>query len=127
MYDDFQVTDRWTKKPLHCVYQALVAAISTRHADAIDVKFLCGGRPVWIAMPHTAWVEYKQQTGKDLNDQITVQAAGHYLKTAIEEGLDTSREMHALDVSDVLRHVKAVLEEAGAPADYMPKFDEPAA
>ena len=34
MYDDFYVTDRWTKKQLHCMYQALVVAIATRHADA---------------------------------------------------------------------------------------------
>ena len=35
MYQDFHVIDRWTKETrLHCtVYQALIVAIATRHAD----------------------------------------------------------------------------------------------
>ena len=34
MFENFTATDRWTKKPVHCIYQALIVAISTRHADA---------------------------------------------------------------------------------------------
>ena len=52
MYDDFQAIDRWTGKPVHCRYQALIVAIATRHADAVDIKFLVEERPVWIALPH---------------------------------------------------------------------------
>jgi len=60
MFTDFTATDRWTKKPMHCLYQALIVAIATRHADAVDIKFLVDGRPVWVALPHPAWVEYKR-------------------------------------------------------------------
>src|SRR5262249_57438733 len=60
MYDDFYVIDRWTKKQLHCMYQAQIVAIATRHADAVDYKFLAGGRPVWMALPCAAWAEYKR-------------------------------------------------------------------
>ncbi len=63
MYDDFHAIDRWTGTPVHCRYQALIVAIATRHADAVDIKFLVEDRPVWIALPHPAWVEYNQQTG----------------------------------------------------------------
>ena len=61
MFTDFTATDRWTKKQAHCIYQALMVAIATRHADAVDIKFLVDGRPVWVALPHLAWVEYKKQ------------------------------------------------------------------
>jgi hypothetical protein len=47
MYQDFHALDRWTKKNVHCIYQALIVAIATRHADAVDIKFLVDGRTVW--------------------------------------------------------------------------------
>ena len=93
------------------MYQALIVAIATRHADAVDIKFLVDGQPVWIALPHPAWVEYNKQTGKVISDPLAVQAAGHYLKWAIEAGENGGREMHALTVEEALRHVDAVLQE----------------
>jgi hypothetical protein len=116
MYEDFYATERWSKKQVHCMYQALIAAISTRHADAIDVKFLADGRPVWIALPHTAWVEYKRKTGKVITDPLAVQIAGHFLKEAIESGLHAGREMHSLSVEETLAHLEAVVAEFGAKA-----------
>src|ERR1700732_3858601 len=32
MFTDFTAADRWTKKQVHCLYQALIVAIATRHA-----------------------------------------------------------------------------------------------
>ena len=112
MYDDFQAIDRWTGKPVHCAYQALIVAIATRHADAVDIKFLVGDRPVWIALPHPAWVEYNRQTGKVISDPMAVQIAGHYLKWAIESGEDNGREMYTLTVQETLDHLQAVMDEA---------------
>lgn len=122
MYADFYVTDRWTKKPVHCIYQALIMAIATRHADAVDVKFLVDGRPVWIALPHPLWGEYNQRTGKVLTDPLAVQAAGRYLKTAIESGLDNGREMYTLSVSEALEHVRGALVDHHAPKDHIPEL-----
>ena len=90
MYEDFRVRDRWTGEEIHCVYQALIVAIATRHADAVDIKFLANGKPIWIALPHPAWVEYQRRTGKVITDPLAIQIAGHYLKTAIESGADAS-------------------------------------
>jgi hypothetical protein len=112
MYDDFEAADRWSGKRVHCRYQALIVAIATRHADAVDVKFLVDDRPVWMALPHPAWVEYNRQTGKIITDPIAVQIAGHYLKWAIESGEDNGREMYALTVQEVLDHLQAVMNEA---------------
>ena len=112
MYDEFQAIDRWTGKPVHCRYQALIVAIATRHADAVDIKFLAGQRPVWIALPHVAWVEHQAQTGKVITDPMAVQIAGHYLKWAIESGEDNGREMYALTVKETLDHLQAVTDEA---------------
>jgi len=111
MYDDFTAVDRWTGEQIHCTYQAVVVAIATRHADAVDIKFLCGGRPVWIALPNRAWVEYKTRTGKVITDPLAIQIAGHYLKSAIESGYDNGREMYTLAVDETLEHLEAVMAE----------------
>ena len=122
MYEDFHATDRWTGQKLHCNFQALIVAIATRHADAIDIKFLVGGRPVWIALPHPAWVQYNQRTGRVITDSLAVQTAGRFLKTAIESGsYEHGREMYALTVDEVLEHLNAVLKEVGAPEDALMK------
>lgn len=116
MFGDFTTTDRWTRKPVHCVYQALIVAIATRHADAVDVKFLVDGKTVWVALPHPAWVEYKKRTGKVITDPLAVEIAGHYLKTALEAGEGLGREMYSLTVEDTLEHLEAVVSSMQEPA-----------
>ena len=118
MYEDFHAADRWSRDRLHCVYQALIVAIATRHADAVDIKFLVSGRPVWVALPHPTWVEYNRRTGRVITDPLAIQTAGHFLKTAIENGsYEHGREMYTLTVPEALEHLQSVLKEVGAPQD----------
>jgi hypothetical protein len=112
MYEDFHAIDRWTGEDLHCTWKANIVAIATRHADAVDVRFAVNGRPMWIAMPNHAWVEQKKRTGHVITDRLAAQIAGHYLKTAVEQGFDSSREMYTMSVEEVLQHLDRVLEEA---------------
>jgi hypothetical protein len=112
MYEDFVATDRWTGEQLHCVWKATVVAIATRHADATDIRFAVNQRPLWIAMPNIAWIEQKKRNGKVITDYVAAQAAGRYLKQAIESGYDNGREMYTMTVEEVLEHAEAVVEEA---------------
>src|SRR5438445_3952085 len=114
MYDNFTAVDCWSKKRVHCVYQALIVAISTRHADAVDIKFLVDGRQVWVALPHPAWVEYKKRTGKAITDSLAVEIAGHFLKSALEAGEGLGREMYSLTVEETLTHLEAAVTEMQA-------------
>jgi len=115
MYRDFHAQDRWTKKQVHCLYQALIVAVATRHADAVDIKFLVDGRPVWVALPLAAWVEYTKQTGKTITDPLAIAIAGHYLKTALESGEGVGREMYSLTVPQTLEHLEALVNETPEP------------
>ena len=115
MYQDFHAVDRWSKNNVHCIYQALVVAIATRHADAVDIKFLVDGRTVWVALPHPAWVEYKKRTGKLITDSLAVEIAGHYLKSALEAGEGLGRDMYSLTVEETLNHLDAVVTAMQAP------------
>ncbi len=118
MFEDFTATDRWTRKPVHCIYQALIVAIATRHADAVDIKFLVDGKPVWVALPHPAWVEYRKRTGRLITDSLAVEIAGHYLKAALEAGEGLGREMYSLTVEETLAHLEAAVAamQASVPA-----------
>ncbi len=113
MYEEFQIADHWTGEVLNCRWRANIVAIATRHADAIDVRYEVNGRPLWIAMPAVAWVEYKKRTGFVITDRLTAQIAGRYLKTAIENGYDNGREIYMMSVDEVLEHLDAVIKEAG--------------
>jgi hypothetical protein len=117
MYEDFIAADRWTGEPQHCVWKGTVVAIATRHADATDIRFAVNGKPVWIAMPNTAWIEQKKKNGKVITDYLAAQAAGRYLKQSIENGYDNGREMYTMSVAEVLEQVSAVVKEAGHTAD----------
>lgn len=112
MYEDFRVTDRWTGEELHCFWKGTMVAIATRHADAVDVRFDVNGRPMWVALPCTAWVEQKKRAGKVITDQLAAQIAGRYLKQLIEEGYDSRREVYTMRVDEVLEHLDAVVAEA---------------
>ena len=114
MYGDFHATDRWTGKSIHCVYQALIVAISTRHADAVDIKFLLDGRPVWVSLPHLAWVEFNKRTGRTLTDPMAAEIAGYFLKRAIENGEDSGREIYSLTLAETLEHIDALTAEERA-------------
>jgi hypothetical protein len=112
MYEDFHVTDRWSGEDLHCSWKGTIVAIATRHADAVDIRFDVNGRPMWIALPLTAWVEQKERSGKVITDQIAVQIAGRYLKQLIEEGYDSRREIYTMTVAEVLERLNIVVDEA---------------
>jgi len=112
MYEDFHVTDRWTGEDLHIRWKGTMVAIATRHADAVDIRFDVNGRPMWIAMPCTAWVEHKKRSEKVITDQLAAQIAGRYLRQLIEEGYDAQREVYTMSVEEVLSHLDVVVDEA---------------
>ena len=121
MYEDFTVTDRWTAEPLHCTWKGTIVAIATRHADATDIRFAVNGRNLYIAMPNVAWVQMKRETGHIITDYLAAQAAGRYLKMAIESGYDNGREMYSMTVAEVMEHAYAVVKEAGR-TDNLPSL-----
>jgi hypothetical protein len=64
-------------------------------------------------MPNLAWIEQKRRNGKVITDYLAAQAAGRYLKRAIESGYDNGREMYTMSIDEVLDHVAAVISEVG--------------
>ena len=114
MYEDFQVTDRWSGDELLCRWKGTLVAIATRHADAVDVRFDVNGRAMWIALPLEAWGRHKSLTGKVITDQLAAQIAGRFLKQLVEDGYDSRREIYTMTVEELLAHLDLVVAEAKA-------------
>ena len=112
MYEDFSTVERWTGTPVRCVFQCIIMAIATRHADAVDVKFLVNDRPVWIALAHPAWLEHFKKTGNVITDPLAVEIAGHYLRSILENGDESGRDLYTLSLAETLQHLDGVLKEA---------------
>ena len=117
MFTDFTAIDRWTKKPVRCLYQALIVAIATRHADAVISSFWSMGGRSGSLLPHPAWVEYKKRTGKMITDPLAKEIAGHFLKSALESGEGLGREMYSLTIEETLKHLEGVVTQV-EPADF---------
>src|SRR5262249_61721569 len=103
---------RGPRSQVSCLYECLFVAFAPLHADAVDIKFLVDGHPVWVALPHPAWVEYKKRTDKLITDSLAKEIAGHFLKTALESGEGLGREMYSLTVEETLQHLNAVVAES---------------
>lgn len=113
MYEDFHAVDHWTDEELHCVWKANIVAISTRHADAVDVRFQVNGRSLAIALPLAAWTRFREKTGHVITDALAAQIAGRYLKQSIENGYDNGRDIYTVTADEALSHLDAVMQEAG--------------
>ena len=115
MYEEFDVTDRWTGESLHITWKGTIVAIATRHADATDVRFAVNGRSLYIAMPNMAWIEQKRRTGNVITDYLAAQTAGRYLKLAIESGYDNGRDLYTMTVDEVLAFLGRLPGDPGSP------------
>ena len=113
-YRDFQVRSSLTQQDYHCQFVYLQTAISLRHSDTVDVKFLVNGTGVVVALPHTAWVEYQHRTGQPLTDGHASEVAASLLQEALERGDD----IELLDLSPTTAQVldKALGRGVGAGA-----------
>ena len=87
-YRDFQARSSLTQQDYHCQFVYLQTAISLRHSDTVDVKFLVDGAGVVVALPHTAWIEYQHRTGQPLTDERATQVAASLLRDGLERGDD---------------------------------------
>jgi|SRR6185312_11875895 len=120
MYEDFSATDPLTHESFHCEFQCMMVAIATRHSDTVDFKFLANQQPVWLGLPHPAWIEFKRIAGVPLSDRMAADLAGLFLKRAIENGLGTDRnfwnEITVDDVLDLASSLNWIPARAPAPA-----------
>jgi hypothetical protein len=97
----FDVPSKVTDYVYHCSFSHVWNAITTRHADTMDCKFLVDGKRVVVGLAHPGFVKFRERAGRNLSDREASYIGAEYLRERLEQ-----EDEHALyDVStvDVLR------------------------
>jgi hypothetical protein len=99
------------------LFKWLQTAISIRHADTVDVKFilteLCSTEPCprtqkTIALPHADLRALSRETGRAIDDPWCARIAALHLKHLIASGEDIEKDLVTVDPAD-LRTIAAEL------------------
>jgi hypothetical protein len=87
-------------------FRWLQTAISIRHADTVDVKYIVSieGEPKQekiLALPHPALLALSKETGHALTDAWCMKLTAHHLKSMIESGEDLEKTLITLSEQDL--------------------------
>jgi hypothetical protein len=102
----FEVTSTLTGKVYHCRFSHMWNGVATRHSDTIDTKFFVDGGAHDVGLAHTAFVKFRDQTGRDLTDREASFVAAEYLRERLEE--EDERPLYDVSEADVLRLIALV-------------------
>ena len=106
----FQVLLKW-----------LQTAISIRHADTVDVRFVLtdesGVRTdKSIALPHADLLRVSHETGRSLDDPWCGRIAALHLRYLVETGEDMEKDLVTVLPADLRRYAAELAKLEGAPA-----------
>jgi len=102
----FDVTSKLTGHVYECRFSYLWNGIATRHSDTIDTKFFVDGEVVMVGLAHTAFVKFRERSGRDLTDREASFIAADYLRERLEE--EDVRPVYDVTHEDVLRLIEQV-------------------
>ena len=102
----FEVTSKLTGNVFQCRFSHMWNGIATRHADTIDTKFFVDGKALVLGLAHTAFVKFRERTGRDLSDREASFIAAEFLKGRLEE--EDERQLYDLAEGDVLRLIQQI-------------------
>jgi hypothetical protein len=102
----FEVTSKLSGQTYQCRFSHMWNGIATRHADTIDTKFFVDGEAHIVGLAHTAFVKFREKTGRDLTDREASFVAAEYLRERLEE--DDMRPLYDVPESEVLRLISLI-------------------
>ncbi len=102
----FEVTSKLSGQTYQCRFSHMWNGIATRHADTIDTKFFVDGEAHVVGLAHTAFVKFREKTGRDLTDREASFVAAEYLRERLEE--DDVRPLYDVPESEVLRLINLI-------------------
>jgi hypothetical protein len=102
----FEVTSKLTAHTYSCRFSHMWNGIATRHSDTIDTKFFVDSKMVVLGLAHTAFVKFRERTGRDLSDREASFVAAEYLRERLEE--EDERPLYDVAHGDVLRLIELI-------------------
>jgi len=104
----FDVVSKLTGKTYHCQFSHMWNGIATRHADTIDTKFFFDddGNACVVGLAHSAFVAFREKSGRDLTDREASFIAAEFLRERLEE--EDERKLYDVFHDDVLRLIQQI-------------------
>ena len=97
-------------------FKWLQTAISLRHSDTIDVKFVLRDEGTriekTIAMPHIDLVHLSQKTGQPMTDAWCSRLAALHLRHLIETGEDMEKDLATVPVAELAEYATRMSKAA---------------
>ena len=100
----FEVASKLSGQEFQCRFSHMWNGIATRHADTIDTKFFIDGEALVVGLAHTAFVKFRERTGRDLTDREASYVAAEFLRERLEE--DDERLLYDVNRDEVLRLIE---------------------
>lgn len=100
------------------LFKWLQTAISLRHSDTVDVKFILesdGTRmQKQIAMPHADLLELSHRTEHEMSDAWCARLAALHLKAMVESGEDLEKDLVTVRLNELSGYAAGIAREEGA-------------
>jgi len=95
------------------LFKWLQTAISIRHADTVDVKFILvddreAPSEKTIALPHADLLRVSRESGRELDDPWCARLAALHLLRLVETGEDMEKDLVTVALSDLQRHASEI-------------------
>jgi len=102
----FEVTSKLSGHVYECSFSHIWNAIATRHSDTIDAKFVIDNEGHIVGLAHTAFVDFRTKTGRDMTDREASFVAAEYLRERLEE--EDVRPLYDVSHDEVTRLIQQV-------------------
>ena len=102
----FDVTSTLTGQTYQVRFSHLWNAIATRHADAVDSKFLVDGRATIVGLAHNGFVQFHVRAGRDLTDREASFLAAEYLRERLTQ--EDERPLYDVSAGEVERLIEKI-------------------
>jgi hypothetical protein len=114
IYREFDAGPDPFGRKYHVLFKWLQTAISLRHADTVDVKFILqpedgGSMEKTVALPHALLTGVARENGRELDDAFSARLAMLHLKEQIETGEDIEKELVTVLPADLRRHTDELI------------------
>ena len=100
------------------LFKWLQTAISLRHSDTVDVKFVLesDGTKVQkqIAMPHVDLLELSRRTSREMSDSWCSRLAALHLRHMVENGEDMEKDLVTVRLDELSGYAAEIAREEGA-------------
>ncbi len=118
-YREFEAGPDPFGRKFQVLLKYLQTAISIRHADTVDVKFLLvdeGGRQTdkTIALSHPDLVRLSRETGRPMDDPWCARLAELHLRHVIETGEDMEKGLVTVPYAELERYAGELRREEEA-------------